>query len=125
MIEPADDEVDLFGKHTDDLESDISVSGNVIYGTSKYVTGYTDFSSDPEQQSGNYLAIKVEGDADRVRVKIDPSYAGLDWRVLDADRTIVLRIHDNNQKVYVEKKTGNEIVVDEYGLNLVLEQPNG
>lgn len=125
MIEPADDEVDLFGKHTNDLESDISVSGNVIYGTSKYVTGYTDFSGDPEQQSGNYLAIKVEGDADRVRVKIDPSYAGLDWRVLDADRTIVLRIHDNNQKVYVEKKTGNEIVVDEYGLNLVLEQPNG
>ena len=35
-------------------------------------------AGDPEQQSGNYLAIKVEGDADRVRVKIDPSYAGLD-----------------------------------------------
>lgn len=125
MIEPADDEVDLFGKHASDLESNVSVSGNVIYGTSKYVTGYTGFSGDPEQQSGNYLAIKVEGDADRVRVKIDPSYAGLDWRTLDEDRTIVLRIHDNNQKVYVEKKTGNEIVVDEYGLNLVLEEPNG
>lgn len=107
------------------MQSNVSVSNGVISGTLSYVTGYTDFSSNPEQQSGNYLAIKAEGDADRVRVKIDPSYAGLGWRELDADRTIVLRIHDNNQKVYVEQKTGNKVVVSEYGLNLVLEQPNG
>lgn len=124
MIEPADDEVDLFGKHVSDLESNISVSGNVIYGTSKYVTGYTGFSGNPDEQQGNYFAFKVVGDADRVRVK---NTNGGNWITLDPDRTHVWILKNGNQGgMLVEKKVGNEITTDEYSFSgLTLEQPNG
>lgn len=91
----------------------------------KYVTGYTGFSGDPELQEGNYVALKFTGAADRVRVKIDPSYAGLDWVTLDPDRIDILKIHDNAQKIMVEQKVGTEITTSEYSLNFELEQPNG
>lgn len=109
--------------HADDLQSGVSVSNGEIAGTLNYVTGYTGFSGKAAEQSGNYLAIKVTGNADRVRVKLDPSASGLSWRTLDADRTIVLRIRDTNQKVLVEEKIGNETNVEEYSLKKLVLEP--
>lgn len=69
-------------------ESDIS-------GTLHYVTDYTEFSSLPGEQSGNYLAIKVaDSGADSTTVEI---VGGTKGPVkLDADRNIVLLIKDKD-----------------------------
>lgn len=50
---------ELYGKAVETLQKDVSISGSTIYGTIHYVTGYTGFSGDTEEQSGNYLAINV------------------------------------------------------------------
>ena len=43
-----------------DLQSDIVISDdNKISGTLKKVTGWTAFSGDPAEQSGNYIAVKA------------------------------------------------------------------
>ena len=48
-----------YGKAVSDLQSAVEVEGNAVTGTLKYVTGYTGYSSDPEDQEGNYLALAV------------------------------------------------------------------
>ena len=53
---------DLLGKVVANLQKDAGVSADNIVGTLKYVTDYTGFSSDPEEQEGNYLAFKVAFD---------------------------------------------------------------
>ena len=50
---------DLYGKYVTDLQDDVSLTGNTIYGNVKYVTGYTGFSGDADEQKGNYLAFSV------------------------------------------------------------------
>lgn len=53
-------EVDLLGKVVGDLQSDMVVNGNgKVTGTSKYVTGYTGFSSKKSEQKGNYVAFHI------------------------------------------------------------------
>lgn len=91
----------------------------------KYVTDYTGFSGETELQSGNYVALEFAGTADRVRVKLDPSYTGTNWVTLDPDRINIFKIHDNAQKILVEQKVGTKITTSEYSLNFVLEQPQG
>ena len=46
-----------YGKAVSDLQKDVIVHDEWISGTLKYVTGYTGFSGDVEEQSGNYLAL--------------------------------------------------------------------
>lgn len=54
------DSVDLFGKVASDLQSNMAVNSiGKVTGTSKYVTGYTGFSGNPEEQQGNYVAFHI------------------------------------------------------------------
>lgn len=55
--------INLYGKSVTDLQSNVKiVEGTKVSGTSKYVTGYTQFSSKTEEQSGNYLALHATAD---------------------------------------------------------------
>jgi len=60
----ADDDIDdshLLGKTLSDLQDGISVDNDGrITGTLHYVEGYTGFSSDPERQSGYFLALHLD-----------------------------------------------------------------
>lgn len=49
--------VDLLGKVVADLQEGVSIDGNEIKGTSKYVEGYTGFSSNPAEQEGNFVVL--------------------------------------------------------------------
>lgn len=86
----------MFGKDCGDLQENLAVENNSITGTLKYVTGYTGFSSKVEQQSGNYIAVKVtcEG-ADEIWIGLDPS-EGSGMVKVDADGIAVLRVANNN-----------------------------
>ena len=50
---------ELYGKTVETLQSDAKVVGSTFYGDIHYVTGYTGFSGDTDEQQGNYFAFNV------------------------------------------------------------------
>ena len=54
---------ELYGKTVETLQEEVKIVGSTIYGTCHYVTGYTGFSGDTEEQQGNYLAINVTAES--------------------------------------------------------------
>lgn len=87
-------DVDLLGKEADDLQEDVEVANGAITGTLKYVTGYTGFSGDVSEQSGNYLAIKVTAvEGATITVELINGTVGHPV-TLDEDGMIVIRIAD-------------------------------
>lgn len=87
--------VDLFGKDAGDLQEDIAISNGAIAGTLKHVTDYTGFSSKVEEQSGNYIGLKVEAEADSITVELVGGTLGHPV-TLDEDGMIVLKIADTS-----------------------------
>lgn len=71
------DSVDLLGKKASDLQKGIFIDDGKVYGTLKYVTDYTGFSGNPDEQQGYYLVLHYECDgADTIKVNgvtVDPS----------------------------------------------------
>lgn len=116
-----DSDTDLFGKVVSDLQSNVSISGNNITGSLKYVNDYTGFSGNIAEQSGNYLVIHANipeiDDATITVTLTNPS-------VLDEDGIIVLRVTDNSPQTIqvVASKDGYESVRKVYNISdLVLE----
>ena len=87
--------VDLFGKDAGDLQEDIAISNGAITGTLKHVTDYTGFSSKVEEQSGNYIGLKVEAESDSITVELVGGTLGHPV-TLDEDGMIVLKIADTS-----------------------------
>lgn len=90
-----------------------------ITGTLKYVTGYTDFSSEPTEQEGNYLALKIDAGEDPETVTTVEVVGGTKGPVtLDDDMNIVLLIKNKDtQDVKVVAKNGDESVTKTYDLS--------
>ena len=112
----------MFGKTVNTLQSDVVIDGNDISGTLHYVEDYTEFSSLPEQQSGNYLALKVDAPEDStITVEVVGGTKGP--VTLDDDKNIVLLIADEDrQSVKVTVEKGSETETRMYSLkNLTLE----
>lgn len=117
--------LDLFGKDVDDLQSNVEVGTNKITGTLKYVTGYTGFSGNVEEQSGNYLVLHadISGD-DAVTITVELVGGTSGPVTLDSDRVIVLRIRNKDtQSVRVTaSKLGYKDAVQNFALtDLVLQ----
>lgn len=71
---------------------------NRISGALKYVTGYTGFSGDEAEQSGNYLALKCDaGEGATITVELVGGNLGHPV-TLDEDKNIVLKIGDNTRQ---------------------------
>ena len=124
-VEPEDGEAVLFGKSVSDLQSDIVIDEDSITGTLNYVTGYTGFSSLEEQQSGNYLALKVDvGEETGVTTTVEVVGGDKGPVTLDEDMNIVLLIKDSStQDVKVTCPKGNEIKTITYDLSGLVQEP--
>ena len=95
--------MDLFGKVVGDLQENISINGNAITGTLKYVSDYNGFSSKIEERSGNYLVLHADVDNETlVTVTLTNPV------VLDNDNVIVLRIADKDSQTVT-------VVAEKYG----------
>lgn len=71
---------------------------NRISGALKYVTGYTGFSGNAAEQSGNYLALKCDaGEGATITVELVGGNLGHPV-TLDEDKNIVLKIGDNTRQ---------------------------
>ena len=105
---------DLFGKTVSDLQSGVSIDGNAISGTLKYVADYSSaFSGD--EASGNYIALHFsvpEVDDATITVKVTNPVT------LDDDGIAVLRIRDKSTQTItvVASKPGFESVTKVYSL---------
>lgn len=126
LIDP-DPLIDAFGRSLDELQSGITISkDHKITGTLHYVTGYTGFSSLPEEQSGHYLVAHYKPNPEDADVMVYKTSGTVGWKTLGKpDLTLVSRITDKmTQKLQVKYKLGDvESDIIEYDLSgLTLEE---
>ena len=108
-----DKTTDLFGKTADELQTGVIFDDGIFYGKLHYVTGYTGFSGNEEEQSGYYLTFKVVNeDADTIKVN---------GSTLDDDGIIILIMKEGG-RVKVELTKDEETVEEWLDVsNLVFE----
>ena len=112
------------GKSLDDLQSGVSVGGSDISGTLHYVTGYTGFSGDEAEQSGNYLALHIDTDVEDSTIRVELIGGDHGSTTLDSDRTIIFRIKNKSQKIKITaSKEGYPTVSKTYTLGGVTLEP--
>ena len=122
-VKPEDGEAVLFGKTVNELQSDVVVSDDEVTGTLKYVDGYVDFSSNVSEQSGNYLALKIEAEPAEAETVVELVGGTKGPVTLDDDMNIVLLIKNKDtQSVKVTVNDGEDSTTKTYGLTgLTLE----
>lgn len=122
-VKPEDGEAVLFGKTVNELQSDVVVSDDEVTGTLKYVDGYVDFSSNVSEQSGNYLALKIEAEPAEAETVVELVGGTKGPVTLDDDMNIVLLIKNKDtQSINVTTTHNEESVTKTYGLSgLTLE----
>ena len=122
-VKPEDGEAVLFGKTVNELQSDVVVSDDEVTGILKYVDGYVDFSSNVSEQSGNYLALKIEAEPAEAETVVELVGGTKGPVTLDDDMNIVLLIKNKDtQSIKVTTTHNEESVTKTYGLSgLTLE----
>ena len=121
-VKPEDGEAVLFGKAVNELQSDM-VADDEVTGTLKYVNGYVDFSSNTSEQSGNYLALKIEAEPAEAETVVELVGGTKGPVALDDDMNIVLLIKNKDtQSIKVTTTHNEESITKTYGLSgLTLE----
>ena len=122
-VKPEDGEAVLFGKAVNELQSDMVVADDEVTGTLKHVTGYTGFSSNTSEQSGNYLALKIEAEPAEAETVVELVGGTKGPVTLDDDMNIVLLIKNKDtQSIKVTATHNGESITKIYGLSgLTLE----
>lgn len=109
--------MDLLGKSVTDLQTGIEISADhKITGTLKKVTGWTAFSGDPAEQSGNYIAVKataVEGAVITAQV-IGGDHGPV---TLDEDGILIARIKNVGQDLQFKAITADGVQTITYDLS--------
>lgn len=122
-VKPEDGEAVLFGKAVNELQSDMVVADDEVTGTLKHVNGYVDFSSNTSEQSGNYLALKIEAEPAEAETVVELVGGTKGPVALDDDMNIVLLIKNKDtQSIKVTVDNGENSTTKTYGLiGLTLE----
>lgn len=111
--------IDLLGKTKSQLQDDVRIEANKVYGKLKYVDDYTGFSGDVSEQSGNYLVLHITANnSEPIKVEL---INGLHGQVtLDSDGILITRI-TNKATQTIQIKNGEKTV--ELDLtSLIIEQ---
>ena len=107
---------DLFGKTASDLQTGVTFNSNgTVTGTLKQVTGYTGFSSNVSEQSGNYIAFHAEvPDEDGVTITAKITKTS----TLDSDGIAVFRVTDKTiPLVITATRDGSVLYTKSYDLS--------
>lgn len=103
----------MLGKKVEELQKDIVINeNNKISGTLNHITDYEEFSSNKEEQTGNYLALYFpeakEGSTITCEIKGEGAVVKKPIEVDKSDGNIVLKIANKEQTIEVvceEKET--------------------
>ncbi len=116
-VEPEAASAVLLGKAVSALQENVMVNDKFIKGTLHYVTGYTGFSGDTEEQSGNYLALRFDvSDGATTTVQLIGGTVKAPV-TLDSDKNCVFRItNKNTQKIKVVTTLGDDTITKTFSL---------
>ena len=115
-VEPEDPTAVMLGKAVSSIQEDVIVHDKFIKGTLKYVTGYTGYSENVDEQSGNFLALRFEV-SDGATTTVQLLGSGKPAVTLDSDNNAVFRITDrNNQRIKVVTTLGDDTITKIYSL---------
>lgn len=93
---------DLLGKSISDLQEDVEIGEFGVSGTLKHITGWTAFSGDTTEQSGNYIALRFEVDGvDDATITVQLTKGRNPAKALDSDGICIFRIADAAQEIIV------------------------
>lgn len=118
-VTPTDPSTTRYGKEVDDLQSNIEINegSRQIVGTLRYVTGYTGYSGDPAEQSGNYLALDFAATPAESVIQVEVIGGNSEGNPVTVDDGYcVFRIRDRKQKIKVTSTNGDNVITREYGL---------
>ena len=123
VIPETDEAGPLFGKLASELQSNIAINDeNVASGTLHYVTNYTEFSSKPAEQQGNYIALKVTDVSPEAVVTYKKVGSSARPVTLDQDRNIVIIVNDNSAVLRFTVTENGETTTKDISLaNVTLE----
>ena len=108
-VVPVDGSEVLFGKSVSALQSSVAIANNAITGNLNYIVDYTEFSSNPSEQSGHYLAIKCAALAGST-ITVELINGTLGHPVtLDSDGMIVIRITNTGTQSIQVVATKNHV----------------
>lgn len=112
-----DSAIDLSGKSSSELQANVTVNANnIVSGTINYVTGYTGFSAETSQQSGNYLALQFTA-ADDVELYGEVTGTGnSEPSKLGENGILVVRLSSNTQMIKIYAFEGNKSTIIIYRL---------
>lgn len=100
------------------MQSDLVINNGVASGTLHYISGWTEFSSKAAEQSGNYIALKVNGVPEGATVQYKLKGSSKAPVTLDQDRNIVVICTNKPNAVLQFTVTlGEETVVKEVALS--------
>lgn len=116
-VEAEDGETNLFGRKVKTMQTGITISGNAITGTLKYISSG---AIAQDWGAGNFICLKIP-DADvtnmTVKVGLNPSQ-GSGLVALDADKNGVFKVTDKDtQKFVVLQQDGVKTKLQEFDLS--------
>ena len=114
---------DLLGLSVTDLQSNIEVGASAIGGTLKYVEGYTGFSGDEAEQSGNYIALHATAvDGATITYEVVGGLHG--ETTLDEDGIVICRLASNTTPIRFKATKSGKTETQTFSLQaLALEEP--
>ena len=119
---------DLLGKSVGDLQTGVTVGRSAVTGTLKYVDDYTGFSSNVNEQQGNYLVLHAAAGEGVENPVITAEIIGGDHGpvTLDPDGILIARIKNVAQKVkFTATADGHEPTTKTFNLASLILTPAG
>ena len=110
-VQAKDSTATVLGKAVSELQENVYVNDNSIQGVLHYVTGYTGYSGNPDEQEGYYIALQFEA-SDGATVKIQ-TIGGLDDSrivTLDSDMDAVIYVKSNKMKLRVTCELAGDVI---------------
>ena len=101
-VQAEDPTITVLGKLVSDVQQNVFVNDNSIQGTLKYVSNWTGYSADPEENSGYFVVLKYEAsEGATTTIQTIGGYHDELIKPLDLDMQSVTRFKDNKQKLKV------------------------
>lgn len=95
-------QTEVGSKTVGDLQDNIALNGTILTGVSNYVTGYSDMF--PLTPNGNFVALKfTSNQGATISVKLVNGVQDEDWKELDSDGMLVIRVTDPAKQYVIVK----------------------
>ena len=101
----------FYDKQASELQENINISETgEVTGKSKYIKNYTNFSSNGDEQEGNFLAIKIKEATKGNNVTFELSNAKSKGTGTIEDGFLVVRITDKNQTITIKRGQESKVL---------------